>query len=249
MSDSLPPLALLAGGLATRLRPITDTIPKSMIPVAGKPFIAHQLALLTHNGIRDIVICCGFLGDQIQKYVGDGSSFNCSVRYSWDDLPLKGTGGAVRRALPMLGECFFVMYGDSFLPIDFRPVFDVFLQKEKPGLMTVFHNEGRWDRSNVEFVDNRIRSYDKQNATSSMHYIDYGLGILRRQAFDAWTGDEIFDLASVYRSLLAQDQLAGMEVHRRFYEIGTLSGLSETDALLRSCPSPWRDDIPSEPLA
>jgi MurNAc alpha-1-phosphate uridylyltransferase len=235
--DNLPPLALLAGGLATRLRPITATVPKSMIEVAGEPFIAHQLRLLVRNGIREVVVCCGFLGEQIEAFVRDGREFGCSVRYSYDGEPLKGTGGAIRRALPLLGKEFFVMYGDSYLPIAFQPVYDEFVRSGRSGLMTVFRNEGRWDKSNVEFVDQQIRRYDKQSDPGTMCHIDYGLGILRRSAFDAWSCDDIFDLAAVYRDLLARGQLAACEVFARFYEIGTISGLNETSAMLQTSGS------------
>jgi NDP-sugar pyrophosphorylase family protein len=238
MSNSLPPLALLAGGLSTRLRPITTTIPKSMVLVAGEPFIAHQMRLLADQGIRDVVICCGYLGEQIEEYVHDGAAFGCSVRYSYDGSPLKGTGGAIKKALPMLGEHFFVMYGDSYLPIEFRPVYERFLQFKKDGLMTVFHNENRWDTSNVEFKDQRIQNYDKVKITQQMQYIDYGLGILKPNTFEGWSVNDVFDLSMVYRDLVGKGQLCGYEVKHRFYEIGTPSGLSETDAMLRCLKQP-----------
>jgi NDP-sugar pyrophosphorylase family protein len=233
MNNSLPPLALLAGGLSTRLRPITATTPKSLVPVAGEPFIAHQLRLLVGQGIREVVICCGFLGEQIEDYVRDGAAFGCSVHYSHDGSPLKGTGGAIKNALPKLGDHFFVMYGDSYLPIEFRPVYEMFLCHGASGLMTVFHNENRWDTSNVDFRDCRIRSYDKVNITPQMQYIDYGLGILKPAAFKRWGDGEAFDLSMVYRDLVETGQLSGFEVKQRFYEIGTPSGLRETDELLR----------------
>ena len=234
MNNPLPPLALLAGGLATRLRPLTEAIPKSMIQVAGLPFIAHQLRLLSHNGIRDVVVCCGHLGEKIEEFVRDGSEFGCSVRYSYDGIPLKGTGGAIRQALPMLDDPFFVMYGDSYLPVQFRPAYDAFIRQGRSGLMTVYRNEGRWDKSNVEFVDNEIRAYDKRISAPTMRHIDYGLGILKKSAFDQWIESDVFDLSEVYRTLLEHTRLGGYEVDQRFYEIGTVSGLSETDALLRS---------------
>jgi NDP-sugar pyrophosphorylase family protein len=234
MNTPLPPLALLAGGLSTRLRPITATIPKSMVPVAGEPFIAHQLRLLAGQGIREVVICCGFLGEQIENYVRDGAAFGCAVRYSYDGSSLKGTGGAIKNALPQLGEHFFVMYGDSYLPIEFRPVYEIFLSLGTSGLMTVFHNENRWDRSNVDFRDCRIQNYDKVVITPEMQYIDYGLGILKPDAFVRWGKDEVFDLSVVYAYLVKTGQLGGYEVKQRFYEIGTPSGLRATDTLLGS---------------
>ena len=172
----MPPLALLAGGLATRLRPLTETIPKSLVNIADEPFIGHQLRLLTREGVTEIVICTGHLGERIEAYVGDGSRWGCHVRYSADgDRPL-GTGGALRRALPLLGERFFVMYGDSYLNMHFRTVYEAFCRSGLPALMTVFRNEGRWDGSNVEFADGVIRSYDKAERTPAMRHIDYGLG-------------------------------------------------------------------------
>jgi NDP-sugar pyrophosphorylase family protein len=233
MNNPLPRLALLAGGLSTRLRPITATMPKSMVPVAGEPFIAHQLRLLADQGIREVVICCGFLGEQIEEYVRDGAEFGCSVRYSYDGIPLKGTGGAIKKALPKLGEHFFVMYGDSYLPIELRPAYERFLKMEKDGLMTVFHNENQWDTSNVEFHNHRIQKYDKVRTTSQMQYIDYGLGILRSAAFERWTENDIFDLSMVYSHLVETGQLCGYEVRQRFYEIGTPRGLRETRCVLR----------------
>lgn len=227
----MPRLALLAGGLATRLRPITTTVPKSMVPVAGEPFIAHQLRLLAAQNVREVVLCVGYLGEQVQEFVGDGSEFGCQVEYSFDGDKLKGTGGAIRQALPLLGEHFFIMYGDSYLPTAFAPVYECFLASGLAGLMTVFHNENQWDTSNVEFRDRRIVRYDKRAPTPEMRYIDYGLGIVRAEVFRQWQADEVFDLALLYEGLVKQQQLAGFEVQERFFEIGSHEGLRETDEL------------------
>ncbi len=235
MSDKLlPPLVLLAGGLSTRLRPITATMPKSMVPVAGAPFIDHQLRLLVGQRIRKVIICIGYLGEQIEEYVGDGARFGCEVSYSRDGSVLRGTGGAIRNALPLLGDHFFVMYGDSYLPIDFRPVYEAFLAAGTLGLMTVFRNENKWDNSNTVFRDGRIRTYDKVNRTQEMQYIDYGLGILRSSTFEQWKDVETFDLSAVYGQLIRANCLGGFEIKQRFYEIGTPEGLHETDRLLCS---------------
>jgi len=204
-----------------------------MVPVAGEPFIAHQLRLLAGQGIQEVVICCGFLGEQIEDYVRDGAAFGCAVRYSYDGSTLRGTGGAIKNALPSLGEHFFVMYGDSYLPIKFRLVYEISLSFGTIGMMTVFHNENRWDRSNVDFRDGRIRNYDKVKITPHMQYIDYGLGILKPGAFERFGKDEVFDLSRVYGDLVEAGQLGGFEVKQRFYEIGTPSGLRETDEMLR----------------
>jgi NDP-sugar pyrophosphorylase family protein len=230
----MPPVALLAGGLATRLRPITMTIPKSMLTVADEPFIAHQLRLLSREKVNDVVICCGYLGEQIEEFVGNGSRFGCNVRYSYDGDVLKGTGGALRQATALLGKEFFVMYGDSYLPTRFRSVYDAYVKSGMLGLMTVFRNENRWDKSNVEFRDGIIVRYDKRTSTPDMHHIDYGLGLIREEGFETWRNVDVFDLASVYMRLVEQGSLAGYEMSERFYEIGSREGIEETDALLRT---------------
>ena len=229
----MPPLALLAGGLATRLRPITATIPKSMVEVAGEPFIAHQLRLIVGEGITDIIICAGYLGEQIETFVADGAAFGCRVRYSFDGERLLGTGGALRAALPLLGQRFFIMYGDSYLDTRFAPVYEAFLRSGLPALMTVFCNADQWDSSNVEFTDGLIKRYDKVNRTSSMRYIDFGLGVADARLFADSGLPGSFDLADLYRGLVSRKLLAGFEVHDRFYEIGSPAGLAETDAYLR----------------
>jgi NDP-sugar pyrophosphorylase family protein len=226
----LPPLALLAGGLATRMRPITATIPKSMIEVAGEPFIAHQLRLLVRQGVTDVVVCGGYLGEQIEAYVGDGAEFGCHVRYSYDGQTLLGTGGAVACALPMLGQEFFVMYGDSYLKADLRAMYAAFRAARHPAMMAVFRNQGRWDTSNVEFADGMVRVYDKDLRSEAMHYIDYGVGLFTAGLFEGRAG--AFDLAEIYREEARRGELRGWEAKERFYEIGSPSGLAELNGLL-----------------
>ena len=230
------PVALLAGGLATRLRPLTETVPKSMLEVAGEPFIAHQLRLFRRQGLSRVVVCAGYLGSLIEDFVGDGSRFGLSVTYSFDGADLLGNGGALKRALPLLGPAFAVMYGDSWLDTPYEPIAAAFAASGKSGLITVFRNEGAWDSSNVEFVDGVIWRYDKRNKTPAMHYIDWGLGFLRASALEAWPEGPL-DLANVYAQLLSKNDLCGYEVTKRFYEIGSLDGLKETDQHLRSYPA------------
>jgi NDP-sugar pyrophosphorylase family protein len=230
---TMPPLALLAGGLATRLHPLTEHQPKSMVTVAGEPFIAHQLRWMASQQVDRVVACVGHLGDTIRRFVGDGSAFGLDVRYS-DDGPVPlGTGGALRRALPLLGDRFLVMYGDSYLPVAIDPVVERFRSAGRRGLMTVFRNDGRWDNSNVEFEAGHIRAYDKVARTARMRHIDYGLGLLRAEALAGWPDGVAIDLAEVYARLLSEGQLEGFEVTERFYEIGSPDGLAETDAYLR----------------
>lgn len=231
--DTGLPFALLAGGMASRLGAITERVPKSLLEVAGEPFIAHQLRLLAGQEIRDLVICCGHLGGMIADFVGDGARFGCRVRYSFDGPPLLGTGGAIRKALPMLGPRFCVMYGDSYLTSAFGSVLRAFEDSGKLGLMTVFQNDDRWDASNVHFAEGRIVRYDKREPSPEMRHIDYGLGIYSAEAFADWPEGAAFDLAEVQSDLIARGAMAGFEVSERFFEIGSAEGLVETDAFLR----------------
>lgn len=231
-SVSFPqPVAILAGGLATRLRPITEKIPKSLVPVAGRPFLAHQLEMLHARGLRRAVLCIGFLGEMIQREFGE-EAYGMKLEYSFDGEKLLGTGGAIKRALPRLGEEFFVLYGDSYLPIEYAPVSECFHRSGKSGLMTVYHNEGKYDTSNVVFRNGEIAVYDKKVRLPEMRHIDYGLSLFKASVFDAYAGDQGFDLAQVMGRLVQAGQLAGYEVPERFYEMGSPSGLAELEKLL-----------------
>ena len=225
----MPPLVLLAGGLATRLYPLTKTIPKALLEIAGRPFIAHQLEILRRNGIQKVVICAGYLGEQIQEFVKDGKKFGLSVDFSYDGKTLRGTGGAVKKTLPLLDDIFWVMYGDSYLDADYSPILCYFLQHKKKGLMTVFKNDDKWDRSNIVYADGMIITYDKKQQTPDMHYIDYGLSLVRKEAFDNFAGREVFDLAEVYVDLVKRGEMLGFEMAQRFYEIGSPEGIAETE--------------------
>jgi len=236
-SKQAPVIAILAGGLATRLRPLTVSIPKSMIQVAGEPFIAHQLRMLVRNGIREVVILCGFLGEQIVEFVGDGRAFGCNVRYCFDGETRLGTGGAIRNALPLLGDTFLTIYGDSYCATDYQAIYDAFLASGKLGLMTVFRNENLWDKSNVEFSDGQILRYDKEIQSPEMHYIDYGINAFSADAFAAIGKESAFDLATLQMELLRQQSLAGFQVFERFYEVGSHQGLAETDVYLSAAAS------------
>jgi NDP-sugar pyrophosphorylase family protein len=228
------PAAILAGGLATRLRPITTTIPKALVEVAGRPFIDHQLALLRSSGIRKAVLCLGHLGDQVERHLGSGATFGMELHYSHDGDRLLGTGGALRRAAPLLGEVFWVMYGDSYMDIDYRAVQGKFLSRGKLGLMTVLRNQNRWDRSNAVFREGRLVCYDKRVQTPDMTHIDYGIALLHRTALDRIPPGQTYDLANLYHALVAEGEMDGYEVSQRFYEIGSPAGLEDTRAYLES---------------
>jgi len=219
------PVAILAGGLGTRLYPVTRTIPKALVEIGGEPFLAHQLRLLQANGISRVVLCAGHLGEMIRDFLGDGSRFGIRAEYSFDGPVLLGTAGALKNALPLLGNAFFVLYGDSYLPCRFADVQKAFEEGGKPALMTVFRNQGRWDASNVEFDNGRIIAYDKRNRTPAMNHIDYGLGVLSRAALEHVANP--CDLAALYQELLKRGALAAFEVAERFYEIGSFAGVQE----------------------
>ena len=238
MTSSLSqiPVAILAGGLATRLRPITEKIPKSLVPVAGRPFLAHQLEMLRARGVRQVVLCIGYLGEMIQKDFGH-EAHGIKLDYSFDGPKLLGTGGAIKRALPKLGPEFFILYGDSYLPLEYRPVADAFHHSGKLGLMTVYHNEGKYDSSNVVYKNGEIVVYDKKLKLPEMHHIDYGLSLFKASVFDAYAADQVFDLAEVMGRLVREKQLAGYEVPERFYEMGSPAGLAELETLLQSKPT------------
>lgn len=226
------PVAILAGGLATRLRPLTQEVPKSLVEVGGRPFAEHQLNLLRLHGANHVVFCVGHLGAQIERGLGNGSRFGMRLTYVHDGPELLGTGGALRRALPYLGESFLVMYGDSYLDCNYEAIASAFISSGKQGLMTVLHNENRWDRSNVWFEGGRIKAYDKTADSPDFKHADYGLGGLRAAALHRYPVDQKFDLAQVYCDLLAEDQLAAHEIYDRFYEIGSPAGLEEMRAHL-----------------
>jgi len=226
------PVVILAGGLATRLRPITERIPKSLVEVAGRPFLEHQVELLKRNASTEIILCVGYLGEMIEQRYGHGEALGVRIRYSFDGPHLLGTGGAIKKALALLPGAFFVLYGDSYLPVDYQAVAATFHEAGKPALMTVFANADAWDTSNVWFDEGRIELYSKREKLPEMRYIDYGLMVCTKQIFENSPNDRPFDLADTLESLSRKGQLAGHQVHQRFYEIGSPAGLAELNQLL-----------------
>jgi NDP-sugar pyrophosphorylase family protein len=228
----MPPIAVLAGGLATRMRPLTERVPKALLEVAGEPFIAHQLRLLAREGIADVKLMVGHCWEQIAGFVGDGGSFGVRVEYIVDGPVLLGTGGALRHALDRLAPEFLVTYCDSWLDAPYAPVVETFRASGQPALMCVYRNNNRWDASNVEFENGIVRRYSKKLRVPEMRHIDWGLGMLKVSAVAAWPMDEPWDLAELYEELSIAGGLAGYEMTRRFYEIGSHEGLAETNHLL-----------------
>jgi NDP-sugar pyrophosphorylase family protein len=226
------PVAILAGGLAKRLRPLTKNIPKALVEVAGKPFLYHQLNYLSKQGVSKVILCVGYLGKKIKAKIGNGKSFGLEILYSFDETSPLGTGGSLKKALPLLNNDFFVLYGDTFLPINFSAVEKFYFDSKKPALMTLIRNNNSWDKSNVFFKKNLILEYNKQKPNSAMKYIDYGLGILSKRVFNEYKQKEYFDLAEIYYKLSIENNLVGYEVFKRFYEIGSIQGLKDTEKYL-----------------
>lgn len=226
------PVAILAGGLGTRIHPLTKNLPKVLIDIAGRPFIFHQLELLREQGADRVVLCLGHLAEQVVAAVGNGRQFGLSIQYSFDgDQPL-GTGGALKQALPLLGDSFFVLNGDSYLRCSLAGIQMAFERAQRPALMTVLRNDSRWDRSNVVFRNGEVLEYGKTSWRSDMTYIDFGLSVLSRSVFSGYGENRVLDLAHIYTELSKSGHLAALEVSDRFYEVGSAQGIRDMEAYL-----------------
>jgi len=234
---SMWPVAILSGGLATRLQPLTDALPKALLPIAGEPFIFHQLSLLKRQRVDEVVLCIGHFGEQIRACIGDGGRFGLKVRYSLDGERPLGTGGALKRALPLLASHFFVLNGDSYLRCSYDEIETAYAACGRLGLMTVFRNDNQWDRSNVSFQNGEIVEYSKSASRNDLAYIDFGLSMLASGVLADYPANTAFDLSAVYQDLAARRQLAAFEILERFYEVGSLAGIRDTEAFLSRRPA------------
>ena len=223
-------IAILAGGLATRLYPITQMRPKSLIDIAGKPFIFRQLDYLKEKGIQHVVICVGHLGEMIRAEVGTGEKFGLKIDYSEDGPVRLGTGGAIKKAATLLDDDFFIMYGDSFLPINFSEIENVYRTIDKRVMLTIIKNDNQWDSSNILYLDGKLIEYNKLTPSSAMSHLDYGLSVVSKSIFSSYDDDQAFDLGDLYHQLSIRDELHGHLISDRFYEIGSLVGIQETIA-------------------
>ena len=226
-------VVILAGGLATRLGARTHSLPKALLPIAGRPFLAWQLEALRRSGFTDVVLCIGHLGDQIRDFLGAGSAFGVTVAYSEDGPRLLGTGGALRRALAHLAPRFLVTYGDSYLPFDYAgPLRDLEVHPEALGTMSVFENAGAWDPSNTEVRGELVARYEKGGTDAALRYIDYGAIALCRDVIAERPAESAFGLDQVQAELARLGKLRAFVAAKRFYEVGSELGIGDLEALL-----------------
>jgi NDP-sugar pyrophosphorylase family protein len=226
------PVAILAGGLGTRMRPKTLTVPKAMLDVAGEPFVAHQLRRIAACGYRQIVILAAYLGEMIEDYVGDGSAFGLEVAYVYDGAVPLGTAGAVVKALPLLGEAFLLTFGDAYLRVDHADVERVFHERDTDGLMTIFRPDAGDERPNAAAAGGMVTAYEKKAALPGLEYVDYGLSVFRSRVFADLPAGTPTDLTEVNQALIARDQMAAYFVPSRPFEIGSPTGLEQTERFL-----------------
>ena len=220
-------VAILAGGLATRLGSLTRNQPKSMVRILGRPFLEYQLENLSNDGVRDVVLCIGHLGEQIEERFEDGRRFGVNIKYSHEGERLLGTAGALKNAVRLLDSEFFVMYGDSYLFLDHDAIMSYFKGHKKLGLMVVYQNRDLYDKSNVVVENGIVKVYSKSKKYDKMIYIDYGASILRKEALELVPPDELYPMENLFASLVEQGELLAYDVYDRFYEIGSPQGLRE----------------------
>ena len=222
----------MAGGLATRLGDLTKNRPKSMVKIQGGPFLEYQVELLRRGGITNIVLCIGYMGEQIKSQFGEGGKCGINIKYSSEDKPL-GTAGALKKAKAFLKDTFFTMYGDSYLFLDFSHIMSYFKSQNKLALMTVYKNYDQYDRSNTVVEGNLVRKYSKKEKTGDMVYIDYGANIFRKEALEMIPENQFYSLDELFPRLIEMDELLAFEVKERFYEIGSPQGLKEFEEYIR----------------
>jgi len=219
-------MVILCGGLATRLRSLTKDTPKSMIQIKSKPFLEYQIEELKRHSITDIVLCVGYLSDQIEKYFGNGEKFGVDICYSSDKKNPLGPIGALKKAEPLLKDTFFTIYGDSYVFVDFNKVYSYFQEQNKLALMVVYQNYDKFDKSNIIIKDGSIKQYGGEN-TKEMTYIDYGVSLFRKKTLNSIPKNTFFSTKDLFSNLVKQDELLAFEVKKRFYHIGTPEALAE----------------------
>ena len=225
-------IAILAGGLATRLGNLTRNQPKSMLKIRGETFLEHQLELLRRGGIKNIVLCIGHMGEQIEKHFGNGRKYGVSIKYSLEDK-LLGTAGALKKAEVLLNDTFFTMYGDSYLFLDFSAAMRYFNSQSKLALMTVYKNYDRYDRSNTVVEGNLVKKFSKKERTEDMVYIEYGANIFKKEALKMVPENQFYSLDDLFPRLIEMEELLAFGVRERFYEVGSPQGLREFEEYMK----------------
>ncbi|MCG3203445.1 MAG: D-glycero-alpha-D-manno-heptose 1-phosphate guanylyltransferase [Elusimicrobia bacterium] len=230
--DGSLPVVILAGGFGTRLGSFSRKFPKSLVPVLGRPFLFHQIELLKRKSIKRIIFCLGYKSELILKTLNEDRS-GLSFDFVFDGRHALGTGGAVRKATELISGDFFVLYGDSYLDIDYQAVQKIYERVGKQGLMVLYKNKNQIERSNVVFKNGLVTEYDKRKTSSRMEYIDYGLSVLNKKAMKGFLPGKKFDLSEIFSRLITKRQLAGTVVRKRFYEVGSLQGIKELEKYLK----------------
>ena len=222
-------MVILCGGLATRLGNLAKDIPKSMIDIDGKPFLEYQIENLKKNSIKDIILCVGHLSEKIEEYFGDGSNFGVNIKYSYDGEKPLGPIGAVKNAEALLEDVFFIMYGDSYLFVDFKNVYSFFTEFDKQGLMVIYKNYDKYDKSNISVNNNMINGYGENDAI----YIDYGTSLLRKESLDTVPRNKMYSTGEFFTNLIKKNELHAFEAKERFYHIGNPDALEEFRNFIR----------------
>lgn len=223
--------AILAGGLGERISDIYPDTIKSLIEFNNKPFIQYQLELLKRNNFKEVVICVGHGADKLINYFNNNTFDDMVIKLVNDGDALLGTGGAIKHAIPFLNSNFMVIYGDSYLDFSYKNAVHKFLLSGKSGLMTIYHNEDKYDKSNIRYSRDRIVSYNKINPDKRYKYIDYGANFFTASCFS--NTPDIFDLSYLQRELIDRKMMACDVVTDRFYEIGSKKGIEEFKQIVR----------------
>ena len=232
-------LVILAGGLGTRLKPLTDKVPKSMLEVEGKPFLEHQIELVKKHGLQNILLLTGHQGETIEKHFQDGSRFGVSIKYSRESSPA-GTAGALKLAEPLLPAGFLLMYGDAYLDFQYGRLWERFRHCARKAVMAIFRNDNRWGRSNVAYDLPLVVRYcpaseadENRGGQNPLVYIDYGVSAISKDVLSAIPEGKPWSMEQVFAGLAAARQLDGFELFQRFYEIGSSEGLEDFRGFIR----------------
>jgi len=217
----------MAGGLATRLRPLTEDTPKSLILIEGKPFLQYQIELLNRNGIKEIVLCLGYMGNKIEDYFGNGNRFGVKIKYSYEDN-LLGTGGALKLVEPHLDEHFFLIWGDSYVRLDYQEMYAFHIKNDRKFevTMAIFYNIRNYDKSNIAYEHGKIKKYEK-HSKDVLKYIDAGIMVINKELLERIPVSRVFQIEEIFSQLAKQEKIQPFLIKKRYYEIGSIKGLNQ----------------------